>query len=246
MKAVMTKTLGFILAAGMLLSPASAYADPESTAESSVCSETEYTVQNPEKGSESGLSQAEVLESSPAMRGGESSVSAVMSGVDSSVSATSAEMNSEGRDAEKMESDQDSISRDEGNPDQSKDQSVKRSPERQEQTQDNTGRSADSTAASFAVPAENAEPAKNTGQTKNSDSKAETITEEKPETVRRDYSVSDKTAVGADKIVLDLSCRKRDGDYYVVTDRWQNFTEEKVGPELFEKLENYCRVRENL
>ena len=49
-----------------------------------------------------------------------------------------------------------------------------------------------------------------------------------------------KTAVGADKIVLDLSCRKRDGDYYVVTDRWQNFTEEKVGPELFEKLENYC------
>lgn len=47
-------------------------------------------------------------------------------------------------------------------------------------------------------------------------------------------------AVGAENIVLDLSCRKKDGDYFVVTDRWQNFTEEKVGPELFKKLENYC------
>ena len=47
-------------------------------------------------------------------------------------------------------------------------------------------------------------------------------------------------AVGADKIVLDLSCRKKGDDYYVVTDRWQNFTEEKVNSELFEKLEQYC------
>ena len=47
-------------------------------------------------------------------------------------------------------------------------------------------------------------------------------------------------AVGADKIVLDLSCRKKGDDYYVVTDRWQNFTEEKVNAELFEKLEQYC------
>ena len=47
-------------------------------------------------------------------------------------------------------------------------------------------------------------------------------------------------AVGADKIVLDLSCRKKGDDYYVVTDRWQNFTEEKVEPALFEKLDQYC------
>lgn len=47
-------------------------------------------------------------------------------------------------------------------------------------------------------------------------------------------------AVGSDKLVLDLSCRKRDGKYYVVTDRWQNFTEEVVEPELFEKLSQYC------
>ena len=47
-------------------------------------------------------------------------------------------------------------------------------------------------------------------------------------------------AVGPDKVVLDLSCRKRGDDYFVVTDRWQNFTEEKVTPELFEKLDQYC------
>ena len=31
---------------------------------------------------------------------------------------------------------------------------------------------------------------------------------------------------GREHIVLDLSCRKRDGAYYIVTDRWQKFTEE--------------------
>jgi phosphoribosylformimino-5-aminoimidazole carboxamide ribotide isomerase len=45
---------------------------------------------------------------------------------------------------------------------------------------------------------------------------------------------------GRNKLVLDLSCRQRDGDYYVVTDRWQTFTDEKVGPALLEKLSVYC------
>ena len=31
--------------------------------------------------------------------------------------------------------------------------------------------------------------------------------------------------VGKDNLVLDLSCRKKDNRYYIVTDRWQNFTE---------------------
>jgi phosphoribosylformimino-5-aminoimidazole carboxamide ribotide isomerase len=30
--------------------------------------------------------------------------------------------------------------------------------------------------------------------------------------------------VGKESLVLDLSCRKKDGAYYIVTDRWQNFT----------------------
>ena len=33
------------------------------------------------------------------------------------------------------------------------------------------------------------------------------------------------SAVGKEHIVLDLSCRKKDGVYYVVTDRWQKFTQ---------------------
>lgn len=47
-------------------------------------------------------------------------------------------------------------------------------------------------------------------------------------------------AVGKEKIVLDLSCRKKDDDYYIVTDRWQKFTEEKVTVELLNKLSGYC------
>ena len=35
-------------------------------------------------------------------------------------------------------------------------------------------------------------------------------------------------AVGREHLVLDLSCRKRDGEYYIVTDRWQKFTNVKM------------------
>ena len=46
--------------------------------------------------------------------------------------------------------------------------------------------------------------------------------------------------IGKERVVLDLSCRKRDGDYYVVTDRWQSFTQEKVTPKLLDSLSGYC------
>lgn len=48
------------------------------------------------------------------------------------------------------------------------------------------------------------------------------------------------TAIGKEHLVLDLSCRKRDGSYYIVTDRWQKFTEEIVTVELLERLSGYC------
>ena len=41
-------------------------------------------------------------------------------------------------------------------------------------------------------------------------------------------------------LVLDLSCRKKDGVYYIVTDRWQKFTTEQLTKELLEKLSSYC------
>lgn len=46
--------------------------------------------------------------------------------------------------------------------------------------------------------------------------------------------------VGKDHLVLDLSCRKRDGEFFVVTDRWQQFTDEKVDAALLEKLAGSC------
>jgi phosphoribosylformimino-5-aminoimidazole carboxamide ribotide isomerase len=50
---------------------------------------------------------------------------------------------------------------------------------------------------------------------------------------------------GKDRVVLDLSCRRKpgegpDGDYYVVTNKWQSFTDYKVTPENLQELANYC------
>lgn len=51
---------------------------------------------------------------------------------------------------------------------------------------------------------------------------------------------------GKERLVLDLSCRRKPGekdgggDYYVVTDRWQNFTNYKVNPENLKELASYC------
>lgn len=47
-------------------------------------------------------------------------------------------------------------------------------------------------------------------------------------------------AIGKRQLVLDLSCRQRAGEYFVVTDRWQKFTEEKISPELLSKLARFC------
>ena len=47
-------------------------------------------------------------------------------------------------------------------------------------------------------------------------------------------------AVGKKHIVLDLSCRKREGKYYVVTDRWQTFTQVEVTAQLLDTLSEFC------
>lgn len=47
-------------------------------------------------------------------------------------------------------------------------------------------------------------------------------------------------AVGRQHLVLDLSCRMRDGHFHVVTDRWQTFTEERVDAALLHKLAASC------
>jgi phosphoribosylformimino-5-aminoimidazole carboxamide ribotide isomerase len=47
-------------------------------------------------------------------------------------------------------------------------------------------------------------------------------------------------AVPKERLVLDLSCRVSDGDYVVVTDRWQKLTKEKLSEQLFKRLSTYC------
>ena len=46
--------------------------------------------------------------------------------------------------------------------------------------------------------------------------------------------------VGRERLVIDLSCRKKNNSYYVVTERWQNFTEYTISKENIKDLENYC------
>lgn len=47
-------------------------------------------------------------------------------------------------------------------------------------------------------------------------------------------------AVGKEHIVLDLSCRKKNDKYFIVTDRWQKFTNVEVTYKVLDELSNYC------
>ena len=46
--------------------------------------------------------------------------------------------------------------------------------------------------------------------------------------------------VGPDRLVLDLSCRRKGDDYFIVTDRWQTFTRECITPRLLDRLAPFC------
>ena len=46
--------------------------------------------------------------------------------------------------------------------------------------------------------------------------------------------------VGKQRLVLDLSCRRREKDYFVVTDRWQKFTELTISEETLQTLARSC------
>ena len=47
-------------------------------------------------------------------------------------------------------------------------------------------------------------------------------------------------AIGKNKLVLDLSCRKRGASYFVVTDRWQKFTDLEVNDLTLQKFSAFC------
>lgn len=45
---------------------------------------------------------------------------------------------------------------------------------------------------------------------------------------------------GRKRLVIDLSCRIKDNGYYVVTDRWQKFTDVKLTAETMDMFAEYC------
>lgn len=49
-----------------------------------------------------------------------------------------------------------------------------------------------------------------------------------------------RRAVGKERVVMDLSCRKKKDAYYIVTDRWQNFTDVRLCQEVLQDIAMYC------
>lgn len=46
--------------------------------------------------------------------------------------------------------------------------------------------------------------------------------------------------IGKERLVLDVSCRFAEDDYYIVTNRWQKLTKEKMNQKTLEMLAEYC------
>lgn len=59
-------------------------------------------------------------------------------------------------------------------------------------------------------------------------------------TIHYDHLKRLVNAVTSKHIVLDLSCRRKEDGYYIVTDRWQKFTDVKVSVEVLNELAEYC------
>lgn len=58
--------------------------------------------------------------------------------------------------------------------------------------------------------------------------------------VNFDHLKQMEQTVGKERLVLDVSCRKKEGCYYVVTDRWQRFTQERMDTGLLDRLAEYA------
>lgn len=46
--------------------------------------------------------------------------------------------------------------------------------------------------------------------------------------------------IGKERLVLDLSCKEVGGEYFIVTDRWQKFTDVRLNRVSLELLGSYC------
>ncbi len=48
------------------------------------------------------------------------------------------------------------------------------------------------------------------------------------------------SVVGKERLVLDLSCRRQNDDFFIVTDRWQKFTDKSINEETLNMLSLSC------
>jgi phosphoribosylformimino-5-aminoimidazole carboxamide ribotide isomerase len=46
--------------------------------------------------------------------------------------------------------------------------------------------------------------------------------------------------IGKERLVIDLSCKQKDGKWYVVTDKWTKFSNIEITPSTVKELEKYC------
>jgi phosphoribosylformimino-5-aminoimidazole carboxamide ribotide isomerase len=47
-------------------------------------------------------------------------------------------------------------------------------------------------------------------------------------------------SIGKDRLVLDLSCRRKSSQYFVMTDRWQKFTQLAIEEPILQRLAQWC------
>ena len=58
--------------------------------------------------------------------------------------------------------------------------------------------------------------------------------------INKDHLGKIVKTVGKERLVFDLSCRKKGNDFYIVTDRWQKFTNVTINRNTLEMLSAYC------
>ena len=58
--------------------------------------------------------------------------------------------------------------------------------------------------------------------------------------IRHDRLSELQKKVGKEHLVLDVSVRMKDGRYYIVTDRWQKYTEVELTEQTLDELSGYC------
>jgi phosphoribosylformimino-5-aminoimidazole carboxamide ribotide isomerase len=58
--------------------------------------------------------------------------------------------------------------------------------------------------------------------------------------LREEHLQKTVRAVGKDRLVIDLSCKERDGKWFVVTNQWKTFSNFELNPSNIAYLEGYC------